>query len=101
MTRLVSNVFERFLDPDTLYYAIFVDINWLHYSIYLFFLCIVIVVVVSMFTKPIAPERLTSITYGAESEAEKKETRQSWNHWDVINTLIIIGITVAFYIYFW
>lgn len=101
MTRLASNVFERFLDPDTLYYTIFVDINWLHYSIYLFFLCILIVVAVSMFTKPIAPERLTSITYGAESEAEKKETSESWNHWDVINTLIIVGITVAFYIYFW
>ncbi|MFW6267566.1 MAG: sodium:solute symporter [Marinilabiliaceae bacterium] len=101
MTRLGMNIFERFLNPDTIYYAIFVDINWLHYSIYLFLLCIIIVVVVSMFTKPIPPERLTSITYGSESEAEKKETRESWNIWDVINTLIIIGITIAVYIYFW
>ena len=38
--------------------------------------------------------------YGATPE-EKAATRASWNKWDVIHSLIVVGICVAFYICFW
>lgn len=101
MTRLGLKIFESYLNPDGLLYQVFLSPNWLHYSIYLFFICIAIVVLVSLVTKQATPEQIASLTLGSETPEEKAETRASWNYWDVMNTLVIIGITLAFYIYFW
>lgn len=101
MTRLASNVFESSIDPNGLMYRVFLQPNWLHYSIYLFFLCIVVIVVVSFFTKPADRSKTVGLTYGSATEEQLTETRASWNKWDVIHTVIILSITIAFYIYFW
>ncbi len=101
MTRLASNVFASYIDPDSLMYRLFLQPNWLHYSIYLFFLCILVIVVVSFFTKAADRSKTVGLTYGSASPEQKLETRASWNKWDVIHTVIILSITLAFYIYFW
>jgi SSS family solute:Na+ symporter len=101
MTRLVLKIFESRVDPDGTLYRIFLQPNWLHYEIYLFFLCIAVIVVVSLLTEPLSKERLAGLTFRSASAAEKAETRASWNKWDIINTAVIISIIVAFYIYFW
>jgi solute:Na+ symporter, SSS family len=101
MTRLAANVMESRLDPDGLFYKIILQPNWLHYSIYLFFLCIVIIVIVSLLTKPADASKTVGLTYGSANEEQKKETRASWNKWDVIHSVIILSIIALFYIYFW
>lgn len=101
MTRLVMNVFGDALNPDSFAYTIFVETNWLHYEIYLFILCLIVIGVVTMFTKPAPREQLAGLTYATVTSDNKAETRASWNHWDVINTVIIAGIILAFYVYFW
>ena len=101
MTRLAANVLEPRLDPDSLFHMIILQPNWLHYSIYLFFLCIVVIVVVSLFTRPADATRTVGLTYGSASEEQKKETRESWNKWDVVHTVIILGVIGLFYVYFW
>ncbi len=77
------------------------NINWLHYEIYLFFVCAVIVIIISMFTKPAEKEQVQGLTIGSATPEQKKETRESWNKWDLIHTAIILSIIIAFYIYFW
>jgi solute:Na+ symporter, SSS family len=101
MTRLGLKVFEGHLNSESLIYKVFLGPNWLHYSIYLFFICIVIIVVVSLFTKPLPISQLTGLVFGTASPEQRAETRASWNYWDVINTIIVAGIVIAFYIYFW
>ena len=101
MTRLGLLVFENQISPESLMYKIFLDHNWLHFCIYLFFTTVVVIVLVSLFTKPLPESRLTGLVFGTASEEQKRETRESWNKWDIINTVIILGIIVAFYIYFW
>ena len=101
MARLVSKVFEGYLNADGVIYSLFLSHNWLHYSIYLFFICILVIVVVSFFTKPLPMNQINGLVLGTESAEQKAETRASWNGWDVFNTLVILGITIAFYIYFW
>ena len=32
---------------------------------------------------------------------EKAATRASWNGWDILHSAIILGIIIAFYVYFW
>ncbi|TVR72294.1 MAG: Na+/glucose cotransporter [Marinilabiliales bacterium] len=101
MTRLAANIMEPYLDPQGLFYQVILQHNWLHYSIYLFFLCILVIVVVSFFTKPADRSKTVGLTYGSANEEQKLETRASWNRWDVVHSVIILGVIGLFYIYFW
>ncbi|MBN2611640.1 MAG: sodium:solute symporter [Bacteroidales bacterium] len=76
------------------------SINWLHYTVLLFFICIAVMVGISLLTKKPSAEQL-KYTYNAATAEEKAATRASWNVWDVVHTLIILGIIIAFYFYFW
>lgn len=101
MSRLVAKVFSGSLDPNGFIYNVLLAPNWLHFSIYLFLICIVVIVAVSLVTKPLPVAQTNGLTIGTASVEEKAETRASWDGWDVFNTLVIIAITVGFYIYFW
>jgi SSS family solute:Na+ symporter len=79
----------------------FLSINWLHYCVFLFFLTFVVIWLISLFTKKPAPEQIQGLTFGSATPEQIEETRRSWNTWDVVHTLIILGIVVAFYWYFW
>ena len=79
----------------------FLAVNWLHYCIFLFFLTLVVIWVVSLFTKKPSAEQIQGLTYGSATPEQIEETRRSWGAWDVIHTVIILGVIVAFYWYFW
>lgn len=99
MFRLVLDVFKERLTEGTFLYWV-ADVNWLHYCEFLFVICLLVTIVVSLMTRPPSKEQLR-YTYYAATPEEKAATRASWNKWDVIHTLIILGVIVAFYIYFW
>jgi solute:Na+ symporter, SSS family len=101
MTRLGLKIFQTSLDPDGFLFKTFLAPNWLHYCIYLFFICIATIVLVSLFTKPISSERLVGLTYFSSTPEQRAETRASYDKWDIINSIIILCVVVAFYIYFW
>ena len=75
-------------------------VNWLHYCVLLFLLCIAITVVVSLMT-PAPTKEQQRYTYFASTPEEREETRKSWNGWDLFHTAVILGIVIAFYVYFW
>ena len=58
-------------------------------------------VVISFFTPKAGEQQLQGITYFSQSPEQIKETRQSWGIVDVITSLIVVGVCLAFYIYFW
>lgn len=101
MTRLGLKIFVEYLNPDGLLYTTFVAPNWLHYEIILFFIVIVSMILISFVTKPADAVAIKGLTLGSASKEQMMEVRQSYNHWDVINSIIIIAITLAFYAYFW
>ena len=43
---------------------------------------------------------LVGLTYETVTDEHRRETRASWNRWDVINTCLVLGLIVAAYIYF-
>jgi SSS family solute:Na+ symporter len=100
MFRLVLVIFQKYLPEGGLLLKI-AEINWLHFCIFLFFLSIAIGFVVSLFTKKPSEEKIKGLTYGSATPEQIEETKQSWNKWDVIHSLIIVGVVVACYIYFW
>jgi SSS family solute:Na+ symporter len=75
-------------------------VNWLYICEILMLVSIATMVIVSLLTKPPTSEQLKYTYYSATPE-EKAATRASWNAWDVVHTVIIVGIVVVFYIYFW
>ena len=76
------------------------QIHWLYFCEMLLIVTVLLVVVISLFTKSPAKEKERFTAYGATPE-EKAATRASWNHWDVIHTAIILGIVAVFYFCFW
>jgi solute:Na+ symporter, SSS family len=101
MTRLLLKVFSSALNTEGLIYSTFVSPNWLHYEIALFFIVIVSMVVISYFSKQSDYAKIKGLTIGSATPAQYAEIRESYNNWDIIHSVIIIAIIIAFYSYFW
>jgi len=86
---------------DNLFKYLFYDMNWLFFCGWMFLFCIIVVFVVSLLTKAPSAEKIQGLVFGTSTPEQKAETRASWSKWDIIHTCIILGITLAFYIYFW
>ena len=77
------------------------NINWLHFCIYLLFFTMAFMVVVSFFTPKATEEQLKGLTYFSQTPEQVKETRESWNVTDIVTSLVVVAVCVVFYIYFW
>jgi SSS family solute:Na+ symporter len=82
------------------FFAAVQGMNWLYYCISLLVFSIVVMVVISLFTKAKTREELAGLTYNAISPEQAQEVRDSWNKWDVFNTCVVLGIIVLCYIVF-
>jgi len=79
----------------------FVNINWLHYEIFNFIVCLIIIWIISQLTAKPSLSMIQGLTFRSASPEQRAETRASWNKWDIINTAIILTVIILFYIYFW
>jgi SSS family solute:Na+ symporter len=77
------------------------NINWIHFMIFIFIFTMALMVVISMFTPRAGEQQLQGITYFSQSPEQVLETRNSWSAIDVITSLIVVAVCVVFYIYFW
>ena len=103
MLRLVTNVITdtgkatmdgAFWD----YTAWFWQTNWLVFECWLLVFLIIFMVVISCFTPAPSKEQVEAITFTSDF---KKSIRESWSAFDIIGTLVVIGLCAAFYAYFW
>ena len=72
-----------------------------HYEVVLFFLVIIVMVIVSSYTKKIDAESIRGLYLGSATPEQKAITRASWSNWDLINSAIVIAVVIVFYAYFW
>ena len=75
--------------------------NWLFFCGWMLLFCIIVIFVVSLLTEAPTEEKIKGLVFGTSTPEQIETTRQSWTAWDVINSIIILGITAGFYIYFW
>ncbi|MCU4163447.1 sodium:solute symporter [Carboxylicivirga caseinilyticus] len=103
LTRLGAKVYYSSTADaaDSLFKSVFYDTNWLFFSGWMLLICLVVVFVVSLVTEAPSAEKIQGLVFGTATPEQKAATRASWGKWDVIHTVIIIALTVAFYIYFW
>jgi SSS family solute:Na+ symporter len=55
-------------------------------------------VAVSFFTPAPSKEQVDAITFSADF---KKSIKESWGLFDIVGTLVVIGLCSCFYYYFW
>jgi len=78
----------------------FADVNFLYFCVYLFLVCIAMMITVSIFTKPPSYEKLKGLTYATTVLEDKQASRASWNKKDVVLSVIILVIIALVMIYF-
>lgn len=103
LTRLGAKVYYSnvAVTDGSLFKYLFYDVNWLFFCGWMFLFCILVVIVVSLLTTPPSADKIQGLVFGTATPEQKALTRASWNHWDIIHTIIILGFTAAFYWYFW
>ena len=103
LTRLGAKVYYSNAGEvaDSTFKYLFYDMNWLFFCGWMFLFCMIVVIVVSLTTKAPTAEKIQGLVFGTATKEQKAATRVSWDHWDIIHTVIILSITAAFYWYFW
>ena len=103
LTRLGAKVYYSNTPDaaDNWFKYMFYDFNWLFFCGVMLVVCCLVVIFVSLITEAPDEKKIKGLVFGTSTPEQIAATRASWNHWDVIHTVIILGITIAFYIYFW
>jgi SSS family solute:Na+ symporter len=71
-----------------------------YYSLIIFIVSIIVMIIVSYLTEPPSYEKISGLTYGTVTEEHRKETRASWTTGDVITSVVVVVLIVAAYLYF-
>lgn len=76
------------------------NIFFQYYSLLIFIVSAVVMVVVSYMTEPPSLERLSGLTYGTVTADHKRESRASWDARDVVSSVLVLMLILAAYLYF-
>jgi SSS family solute:Na+ symporter len=76
------------------------NIFFQYYSLLITIVCIIVFFVVSYATKPPEYSKISGLTFSTLSEADRAETRASWNWKDVILSVLLVALIIAIYTYF-
>ncbi|MCP4379335.1 MAG: sodium/solute symporter [bacterium] len=99
MTKLGCQIIND-ISPGIPLLGQFGAMNWLYFSLLLFGISVVTIVVVSLLTPRQTAEKISGLTYGSMTADDRRELRESWNVFDVIITVAILAIIVGIYLYF-
>jgi SSS family solute:Na+ symporter len=76
------------------------NVYFQYYSLFIFIVCVVVVIAVSYMTEPPSLEKLKGLTYGTTSQEERAKSRTSWSRADVAASAIVLLAILAAYLYF-
>jgi SSS family solute:Na+ symporter len=71
-----------------------------YYSLIIFIVSVIVMIVVSYLTAPPSYEKISGLTYGTVTEEHKRESRSSWKTADVIASAVVLVLIIAAYLYF-
>ena len=76
------------------------NIYFQYYGLMIFLVSVAVLIVVSYATPPPADHQLKGLTYATVTSEQRRESRRSWNHWDVLNSAVVVFLIAAAYLYF-
>jgi len=71
-----------------------------YYSLLIFLVCVVVMIGVSLLTKPPSMDRISGLTYGTVTAEHRLESRRSWNWVDVTASVVLGAAILWAYLYF-
>jgi len=71
-----------------------------YYSLFIFIVSVIVMVVVSYATAPPRPEQLVGLTYGTVTVEDRASSRASWSAREVIASGVVLLLILAAYLYF-
>jgi len=86
-------------EPGSLFWIVN-NIYFQYYSVLIFLVSAVVMVVVSYLSEAPSPERIQGLTYGTATEEQRRKTRESWSWGDVLASVLVVVCIVAAYLYF-
>jgi SSS family solute:Na+ symporter len=78
----------------------FADLNFLYFAIFSFLSCIVIMIIVSFLTPAPDLNQLNGLTFSTTTKNDKESSKNSWETFDIINSVVVIFILALILIYF-
>jgi len=94
--KLISN----FSYNEGSFFWIINNIFFQYYSLFIFIICIIVMIVVSYLTEEPNYQQISGLTFGTRTLEDKKHSRQSWNWRDVLASVIVVVIILGAYLYF-
>lgn len=91
---------EGFQYKEGSFFWIVNNIYFQYYSLFIFIVCVLVMVTVSYWTSAPSYERISGLTYGTLSEEHRRQSRGSWDIRDVIASAIVLAVILAAYLYF-
>lgn len=92
-----TKLIDGFAYSEGSFFWIVNNIFFQYYSLLIFVICVAVMVIVSLMTEAPSYEKISGLTYGTTSEADKEETRASWTKIDVmLSVLVVVLILIAY-----
>ncbi|MDO4586233.1 MAG: sodium:solute symporter [Planctomycetia bacterium] len=76
------------------------NIYFQYYSLFIFFVCVLIMIIVSLLTKAPNYEEIRGLTFGTTSDEDRLHTRKSWSCWDIVASCVVVLAILCAYLYF-
>lgn len=86
--------------PEGSFFWIVNNIYFQYYSLLIFLVSVAVMIGVSYLTSPPDDRQLEGLTYATVTAEHRRESRLSWNHWDVISSGIVLSLILVAYLYF-
>ena len=71
-----------------------------YYGLLIFVVSVVVLIGVSYATPAPSERQISGLTYATVTADQRRESRRSWNQWDVINSGVVLLLIAAAYLYF-
>jgi SSS family solute:Na+ symporter len=76
------------------------NIYFQYFSIFIFIVCVAVMIAVSYLTTPPSEEKIRGLTFATTSAEDRAKSRASWNKSDVIASVVVLVLIVMAYLYF-
>jgi SSS family solute:Na+ symporter len=76
------------------------NIFFQYYSLIIFIVCIVVMIVVSYMTEKPDYDKISGLTFSTMTNKDRQESRASWNVRDLISSFLVLVLILVAYLYF-
>jgi SSS family solute:Na+ symporter len=76
------------------------NIYFQYYSLLIFLVSVAVMIGVSYLSEALPDKQIEGLTYATVTEEHRRESRSSWNHWDVASSGAVLSLIVIAYLYF-